>query len=63
MPAAAVIRVPQALSGIIGRKGCVGCFVSLLLNSSAQPGTCKRNGKTLEGARGLWNSRCSGEMR
>jgi hypothetical protein len=27
--------VPQALSGIIGRKGCVGGFVSLLLNSSA----------------------------
>jgi len=24
VPAAAVIRVVQALSGIIGRKGCVG---------------------------------------
>ena len=34
-PAAAVIRVPRALSGITGRKGCVGGCVSLLLNSSA----------------------------
>ena len=63
MPAAAVIRVPQALSGIIGRKGCVGGFVSLLSNFSAQPGTRRGNGKTVEGARGLWNSWCSGEMR
>ena len=41
-----MIRVPQALSGIIGRKGCVDGLVSLLLNSSAQPGVCKGNGKT-----------------
>ncbi len=32
MPAGAVIREPRALSGIIGRKGCVGCSVSLLSN-------------------------------
>ena len=30
VPAAAVIRRWQALSGIIGRKGCVGGFVSLM---------------------------------
>ena len=29
VPAAAVIRRGQALSGITGRKGCVGGFVSL----------------------------------
>ncbi len=46
MPAAAVIRVPQALSGIIGRKGCVGGYVSLALNLSAQPRVCAGNGKT-----------------
>ena len=28
MPAGAVTREPQALSGIIGRKGCVGGLVS-----------------------------------
>jgi hypothetical protein len=30
VPAAAVIRRWQALSGIIGRKGCVGGFLSLM---------------------------------
>ena len=30
VPAAAVIRRGQALSGIIGRKGCVDGIVSLL---------------------------------
>ena len=45
MPAAAVIRVLQALSGIIGRKGCVGGFVSLVLNLLAQPVGCMGNGK------------------
>ena len=44
MPAAAVIRVPQALSGIIGRKGCVGGDVSLSLNATAQPWRCEGNG-------------------
>ena len=46
MPAAAVIRVPQALSGIIGRKGCVGGYVSLVLNLPAQPVGCMGNGMT-----------------
>ena len=35
VPAPAVIRRPQALSGFIGRKGCVGCTVRLLLNLGA----------------------------
>ena len=35
VPAAAVIREGQALSGIIGRKGFVDCIVSYLLNPRA----------------------------
>ena len=35
VPAAAVIRGVLALSGIIGRKGSVGVFESLLLHPSA----------------------------
>ncbi len=37
MPAAAVIRREQALSGIIGRKASVGGLESLMLNPRAQP--------------------------
>ena len=37
VPAAAVIRRWQALSGITGCKGRVGGAASLLLNLSAQP--------------------------
>ena len=48
MPAGAVIREPRALSGITGRKGCVGGSVSLLLNPRAQPENRKRNGTTRE---------------
>ena len=44
MPAGAVIREPQVLSGIIGRKGCVGGCTSLLLNLRAQPETSEGNG-------------------
>ena len=36
VPAAAVIRRSQALSGIIGRKGCVGGYLSLRLKFRAQ---------------------------
>lgn len=46
MPAGAVIRVPQALPGFIGRKGCVGGYISLLLKPRAQPERCKGNGIT-----------------
>ncbi len=35
VPAAAVIRGVQALFGIIGRKGCVGCNLSQLSNTPA----------------------------
>ncbi len=40
VPAAAVIRRWQALSGIIGRKGRVGGFLSRMCNPRAQPGNC-----------------------
>ena len=48
MPAGAVIREPQALSGIIGRKGCVGGCVSRVLKAQAQLGNRARNGTTRE---------------
>ena len=35
VPAPAVIRRPQALSGFIGRKACVGGFVRFTLNPTA----------------------------
>ena len=47
MPAAAVIRRVQTLSGIIGRKEFVGGFVSWVLNLSAQPINCTQYCKTL----------------
>ncbi len=37
MPAAAVIRRVQALSGITGRKACVGGSLSAMRNLVAQP--------------------------
>ena len=37
VPAAAVIRREQALTGFIGHKARVGGFISQLLNSMAQP--------------------------
>ena len=43
MPAAAVIRRVQTLSGIIGRKEFVGGFVSWVLNLQAQPGNRTQN--------------------
>ncbi len=62
VPAAAVIQRPQALFGFIGRKGCVGgtevrCESSRL-NLEIAPNT-----PVLESHRGIWNSRCSSEMR
>jgi hypothetical protein len=61
VPAAAVIRVLQALSGIIGRKGCVGGCISRVLNPGAQP-QARKETVQLEGVRGkeLW---CRGEIR
>jgi hypothetical protein len=37
VPAAAVIRRIQALSGITGRKACVGGYLSEMRNLVAQP--------------------------
>ncbi len=63
MPAAAVIRRWQALSGIIGRKARVGGFLSLTpkLTAATVEGHWKL--EKLECRRGKWNSMCSGEMR
>ena len=43
VPAAAVIRRVQALSGFIGRKELVGGSTSRVLNPQAQPGAATRN--------------------
>ena len=42
MPAAAVIREPQALSGFIGRKGSVGVLSSFLLKISRSTGEMQK---------------------
>jgi hypothetical protein len=62
VPAAAVIRRGQALSGIIGRKARAGGCLSLVYNPRAQPMVALETGQ-LECRRGKWNSTCSGEMR
>ncbi len=62
VPAAAVIRRGQALSGIIGRKARAGGYLSLVFKPWAQPGVALETG-WLEYRRGKWNSTCSGEMR
>ena len=62
VPAAAVIRREQALSGFIGRKARVGGYSSATFNSGAQPSIGLRTG-CLECGRGRWNSMCSGGMR
>ncbi len=62
VPAAAVIRRGQALSGFIGRKARVGGLLGQELNLGAQPLSAPDTGR-LESGRGRWNSKCSGEMR
>ena len=62
VPAAAVIRRGQALSGIIGRKARAGGLLSLVFKAGAQPRFALETGR-LECRRGKWNSTCSGEMR
>lgn len=62
VPAAAVIRRGQALSGIIGRKARAGGSLSLVFNPEAQLRVALETGE-LECRRGEWNSTCSGEMR
>ena len=51
MPAGAVIRRPQALSGITGRKERVAGDVSPVLNLEAQPRGRIGNGITRAGER------------
>jgi hypothetical protein len=55
VPAAAVIRRGQALSGIIGRKECVGGYLSARFNRAAQLHLALRTG-LLECRRGKRNS-------
>ncbi len=62
VPAAAVIHRWQALSGFIGRIGCVGGFASLRLKPGAQLRFALKTA-VLEYKRGKRNSMCSGEMR
>ena len=62
VPAAAVIRRGQALSGIIGRKARAGGSLSLVFKAGAQPWFALET-VGLECRRGKWNSTCSGEMR
>lgn len=62
VPAAAVIRRGQALSGIIGRKARAGGRLSLVFKPEAQPRFALETG-WLECRRGKRNSTCSGEMR
>ncbi len=62
VPAAAVIRRGQALSGIIGRKARAGGSLSLVFKCGAQPRDALETGE-LECRRGERNSTCSGEMR
>ena len=62
VPAAAVIRRGQALSGFIGHKERVGGTLSQMLKASAQLEYAFET-EVLEFSRGKRNSRCSGEMR
>ena len=62
VPAAAVIRRWQALSGIIGRKEWAGGSLSLRLKRGAQPHKALET-DWLEYGRSEGNSMCSGEMR
>ena len=55
VPAAAVIRRGRALSGIIGRKECVGGILSAGFKAMAQPLYALRTAG-LECRRGKWNS-------
>ena len=43
VPAAAVIRMVQALLGITGRKAFVGGSLSWMCNPTAQPWNCVQN--------------------
>ncbi len=61
VPAAAVIRMSQALSGIIGRKARLGGLF-LMLKCGAQLRIALETGR-LEYQRGGRNYKCRGEIR
>ena len=63
MPAAAVIRGMQALSGIIGCKASVGCLLKSVVKSQDLILITATETIKLELSRGRRNSECSGEMR
>ena len=62
VPAAAVIRMSQALSGFIGRKARLGGLVSLMWKCGAQLRIALETAK-LEYWRGGRNYKCRGEIR
>ena len=62
VPAAAVIRMSQALSGFIGRKARLGGKISLMLKCGAQLRIALETVK-LEYWRGGRNYKCRGEIR
>ena len=62
VPAAAVIRMVQALLGITGRKASAGVFPSLILKCRAQPCDVSETRK-IESYRGNWNYVCRGKIR
>ena len=62
VPAAAVIRMSQALSGIIGHKGRLGGLISLMLKCGAQLRIALETVR-LEFWRGRRNYKCRGEIR
>ncbi len=62
MPAAAVIRRVQALSGFTGFKGCVG-FDKSVMKCGSSTLRAVTDTVRLETIRGSWNEWCSGEMR
>ena len=63
MPAAAVIRGMQALSGIIGCKASVGCLSKSVVKFQNSILITATETNKLESSRGRRNSECSGEMR
>ena len=62
VPAAAVIRMPRALSGFIGRKARLGGLKSLMLKFGAQLRIALETVR-LEYWRGGRNYKCRGEIR
>ncbi len=62
VPAAAVIRMSQALSGIIGRKASLGGLLSQMRKCGAQLRIAFETGR-LEYWRGGRNYKCRGEIR